>query len=122
MNKVWLQGKAGKDGEVQVGQSGKKYVRFTLATERSMGEKKLTDWHNVTVIGDKARSVKKGDDVLVIDGKYVTDSFTDKTGNKRTSKGVLAFSMRVHSKNESFGSEYSQSSDFDSPQDSLGGY
>lgn len=97
MNEVWLKGKAAKDSEAKISQNGKKYVRFSLATTRFVKDQKHTDWHNVTIIGDKACSVRKGDDVLVV-GSYVTETWTDQHNQKRTAQNVLGFSMRVKSK------------------------
>lgn len=80
MNKVILCGKAGRDAEEKT----KEFVVFTLATSenRKTAEGKwetLTEWHNI-VCGkftfEKAKNVKKGDNVLV-EGKIRTREYNN---------------------------------------------
>ena len=61
INKVILLGRVGKDPELHTTQSGKKVVRFTVATWENYkdetepsGWKQVTEWHNVVVWGAAA--------------------------------------------------------------------
>lgn len=95
MNKVWLQGKVGKDADVRQTKNGKPFVSFVMATERTVQQKKVADWHEVTVWGDRACPLRKGQDVIV-KGEYVTDSWVDQQSSQRRYKQkVSAFSLEV---------------------------
>ena len=50
LNKVELIGRAGRDPETRITQSGAKVVKFSLAT----GTKEKTMWHNITCFGKSA--------------------------------------------------------------------
>ena len=90
-NKVQLIGNLGKQPEIKTTESGKKLVKFSLATNEIYtnvkGEKvKETQWHNLVAWGKLADIVEKylnkGSEVA-IDGKLVSNDYTDKEGNKR---------------------------------------
>ncbi len=90
-NKVQLIGNLGKQPEIKTTDSGKKLVKFSVATNEmytnSKGEKvKETQWHNLVAWGKLAdvaeKYLNKGAEVA-IDGKLVTKDYTDKEGNKR---------------------------------------
>lgn len=99
LNKVMLIGNIGKDPEIRVaGQSGKKVVRFSLATTRryrdNNGEQKeQTEWHTVVGCGKIADiieqlGVRKGMS-LYVEGTLTNRSWTDQTtGQKRFSTEV----------------------------------
>ena len=99
LNKVMLIGNIGKDPEIRVaGQSGKKVVRFSLATTRryrdNNGEQKeQTEWHTVVGWGKTAEifeqlGVSKGAS-LYVEGELTNRSWTDQTtGQKRFSTEV----------------------------------
>lgn len=94
-NKVRLIGRVAEDAERKQTQNGKPFVRFRMATDRSFGEKKFTDWHKVTVWGAKATDLRKGEEVCV-EGQYVTNSWEDRnTGQRRFEQQVNAFSLKV---------------------------
>lgn len=90
-NKVQLIGNLGKTPEVRNTESGKKLVKFSLATneiyQNAKGEKvKETQWHNLVAWGKLADIVEKylhkGNEVA-IEGKLITRNYNDKEGNKK---------------------------------------
>nr|AUN35591.1 single-stranded DNA-binding protein [uncultured bacterium] len=90
-NKVQLIGNLGKSPEVRNTESGKKLVKFSLATNEvyhnAKGEKvKETQWHNLIAWGKLADIVEKylnkGNEVA-IEGKLITRNYNDKEGNKK---------------------------------------
>ncbi len=90
-NKVQLIGNLGVNPEVMELQKGQKLAKFSLATNESYynnaGEKVSdTQWHNLVAWGKTAEKVekylKKGTEVAV-EGKLVSRSYEDKSGNKR---------------------------------------
>ncbi|MBS1497073.1 MAG: single-stranded DNA-binding protein [Bacteroidetes bacterium] len=90
-NKVQLIGNLGNAPEVRNTESGKKLVRFSVATNETYrngkGEKITeTQWHNIIAWGKLAdiaeKYLVKGTEVA-IDGKLMSRSYTDKEGNKK---------------------------------------
>ena len=90
-NKVQLIGNLGKAPEVKNTESGKKLAKFSVATnetyKNAKGEKVTdTQWHNVIAWGATAefaeKYLDKGSEV-VIDGKLMNNTYTDKDGVKR---------------------------------------
>ena len=90
-NKVQLIGNLGKTPEIKSTETGKKWVRFSIATDEtftnSKGEKvKETQWHNVVAWGKIAESIEKyldkGSEVA-IEGKLINRDYLDKEGNKK---------------------------------------
>ena len=90
-NKVQLIGNLGKQPEIKTTDTGKKLVKFSVATNEiytnAKGEKvKETQWHNLVAWGKLAdvaeKYLNKGAEVA-IDGKLITKDYTDKDGNKR---------------------------------------
>ena len=90
-NKVQLIGNLGNVPEVRNTESGKKLVRFSIATNESYhnakGEKVTeTQWHNLIAWGKVAdiaeKYLAKGTEVA-IEGKLMNNNYTDKEGNKR---------------------------------------
>ena len=95
-NKVQLIGNLGNAPEVKTTESGKKLARFSVATNESYrnakGEKVTeTTWHNLVAWGKVAeiaeKYLTKGKEV-VVEGKLVNRSYTDKDGNKKYSTEV----------------------------------
>jgi len=95
-NKVQLIGNLGKIQDVKKTETGKKLVKFSVATNEiytnSKGEKvKETQWHNLVAWGKLAdvaeKFLNKGSEVAV-EGKLVTKEYTDKEGNKRSATEV----------------------------------
>ena len=77
--------------EVKKTESGKKLVRFSVATNESYknanGEKVTeTQWHNLVAWGKVAdvaeKYLNKGSEV-VIEGKLINKNYTDKEGTKK---------------------------------------
>ncbi len=90
-NKVQLIGNLGNAPEVRNTESGKKLVRFSIATNETYrnakGEKvKETQWHNLIAWGKVAeiaeKYLTKGSEVA-IEGKLMNNNYTDKDGNKK---------------------------------------
>ena len=96
-NKVQLIGNLGNAPEVRNTESGKKLVRFSIATNESYrnskGEKITeTQWHNLIAWGKVAEIAEKylikGTEVA-IEGKLMNNNYTDKDGNKKYSTEIL---------------------------------
>ena len=90
-NKVQLIGNLGNAPEVRTTESGKKLVKFSVATNEiyrnANGEKiKETQWHNLVAWGKVAeiaeKYLAKGTEVA-IEGKLINRNYTDKEGNKK---------------------------------------
>lgn len=90
-NKVQLIGNLGKKPEVKMTETGKKWARFTIATNEiyhnTKGEKVTeTQWHNLVAWGKVAdiadKYLNKGSEV-VVEGKLVNRSFNGRDGNKK---------------------------------------
>ena len=90
-NKVQLIGNLGAAPEVRTMESGKKMVRFSIATsetyKNNKGERiKETQWHNVVAWGQVAeianKYLTKGKEVA-IEGKLISRNYTDKTGIRK---------------------------------------
>lgn len=95
-NKVQLIGNLGNAPEVRTTESGKKLVKFSIATNESYrnakGEKVTeTQWHNIIAWGKVAdiaeKYLTKGTEVA-IEGKLMNNNYTDKEGNKRYSTEI----------------------------------
>jgi single-strand DNA-binding protein len=91
-NKVQLIGNLGGAPEVKNTESGKKLVRFSVATNESYrnakGERvKETQWHNVIAWGTVAEVVEKylvkGSEIA-LEGKLIYRNYTDKEGLKKS--------------------------------------
>ena len=98
LNKVMLIGNIGKDPTISATATGRKCVKFSLATSRryrdNNGEQKeQTEWHNVVGWGKVADifeqlGVHKGT-TLFVEGELTNRSWTDQaTGQKRYSTEV----------------------------------
>lgn len=90
-NKVQLIGNLGNAPEIKNTESGKKLARFSIATNENYrnakGEKVTeTTWHNLVAWGKVAdlaeKLLQKGTEV-VIEGKLINRSYTDKDGIKK---------------------------------------
>ncbi len=90
-NKVQLIGNLGNTPEVRNTESGKKLVRFSVATneqyKNAKGERVTeTQWHNLIAWGKVADIVEKylvkGTEVA-IEGKLINRNYMDKEGNKK---------------------------------------
>ena len=90
-NKVQLIGHIGNPPDVRTTDSGKKWARFSVATNEiyrnAKGEKVTeTQWHNLVAWGKVAeiaeKFLSKGREVA-IEGKLINRSYADKEGNKK---------------------------------------
>jgi single-strand DNA-binding protein len=90
-NKVQLIGNLGNAPEVRNTETGKKLVRFSVATneqyKNGKGERVTeTQWHNLIAWGKVAdiaeKFLAKGTEVA-IEGKLVNRNYMDKEGNKK---------------------------------------
>ena len=90
-NKVQLIGNVGNEPEITNLESGKKVVKFSMATnefyKNSEGEKQQdTQWHNIVAWGKIAEIVEKyvgkGKEVA-LEGKLTSRSYETKEGEKR---------------------------------------
>lgn len=90
-NKVQLIGNLGQDPEIKETSNGKKFAKFTLATNESYknqaGERVTeTQWHNIILWGKTAeiaeKYLQKGNE-CAIEGKLVYSTFEDKEGAKK---------------------------------------
>jgi single-strand DNA-binding protein len=105
-NRVQLIGHLGADPEIKKLEDGRKHARINIATNETYtnakGEKVTeTQWHHVVAWGKTAELAEKlfakGMEVL-IDGKLINRSFTDKDGNKRYITEVQANELLIFSK------------------------
>lgn len=87
-NRVQLIGNLGQDPEIKTLESGKKVVRFSIATndgfKNSDGQKvEETTWHNIVAWNGLAETaskfLKKGQEVAV-EGRIVYRTYEDKKG------------------------------------------
>ncbi len=111
-NKVQLIGNVGNEPEMTVLESGKKVVRFSLATNENYtnanGEKtQVTDWHNLVAWGKTAEIIEryagKGKQIAV-EGKLTSRSYETKEGEKRyITEVVVSELVLLGSKNDSDG-------------------
>ena len=90
-NKVQLIGNLGNAPEVRNTETGKKLVRFSVATneqyKNAKGERVTeTQWHNLIAWGKVAdiaeKFLAKGTEIA-IEGKLVNRNYMDKEGNKK---------------------------------------
>jgi single-strand DNA-binding protein len=108
-NRVQLIGNLGMDPEVKELNSGKKMVKFSLATSETYKNnegKKVTDtqWHNIVgwegVASIAEKYLKKGSHVAV-DGKLTHRNYEDANGQKRYfTEVVISEIMMLKNKNE----------------------
>ena len=106
VNKAILVGHVGKDPDIRATGSGDTVASFSLATNSGYGEKKTTDWHNVTVFGKPADFVrdyvKKGAQ-LYVEGPIRTSSYDDKSGNKKYITEIKAYTIQALGQKETSG-------------------
>lgn len=106
-NKVQLIGNLGNDPVVRVFESGKKIVRFSLATSDVYNESgnfiKNTQWHTI-VCWDKVADIAEknlsiGSEVI-IDGSISTRCYDDKDGKKQYITEIVANSLLCRNNNK----------------------
>jgi single-strand DNA-binding protein len=103
VNRVQLIGRLGIDPEVRSLDNGRKMARFSIATDESYkdnaGNKvENTQWHNIVAWGPQAeyaaKFLKKGQ-LIALEGKLVSGSYTDKEGQKRYTTDVHAAEFMI---------------------------
>jgi single-strand DNA-binding protein len=107
-NRVQLIGHLGADPEVKTIENGVKMARLRLATNESyktpQGEwKEETQWHTVSVwekVAERAELQLHKGSYLMLEGKLITRSFTDATGNKKYYTEVRATNLIVLDKKQ----------------------
>ena len=109
-NKVQLIGNVGNDPEMTFLESGKKVIRFSLATnehyKNAKGEKvQSTDWHNMVAWNKTAEIIEKyagkGKEIAV-EGKLTSRSYETKEGEKRyVTEVIINEVLLLGAKNES---------------------
>jgi single-strand DNA-binding protein len=90
-NKVQLIGRLGAKPEIKTTENGKKVANFSLAVNESYRNaqgQRITDtqWHRVVAWGKVAEIAEKYTDKgseIVVEGKLINRSWTDKEGQKR---------------------------------------
>ena len=90
-NRVQLIGNLGQDPEIKVLESGKKVVRFNIATKeeyKNASGQKISEstWHNIvawdTLADIASKYLKKGNEVAV-EGRLSYRTYDDKNGETR---------------------------------------
>jgi len=92
INTVSISGKLGKDIELKKTQSGKSYIKFSLATfgGRKDGDSYRTEWITCEAwesTADRISKYGKGD-LLMVQGVILTDSWKDQGGYTKYSTYV----------------------------------
>lgn len=95
-NTIMVVGRAGRDAEVRMLQSGRAVAKFSLAVTRPGKDpqgQETTDWFQVDLWGRQAELagefVKKGT-LLSVAGACHIEDWTDRDGHKRTSVKISA--------------------------------
>lgn len=98
VNKVILLGNVGGDPEIRYPEPDFPVAYFSLATNETIGNTEVTEWHNVVMTGQQAqfaeRYIKKGTK-LYIEGSLRTRQYVDKfkVPRKRTEIYVQTFEI-----------------------------
>ena len=129
LNKCLLIGNIGKDPTISATATGRKCVKFSLATSRryrdNNGEQKEeTQWHNIVIWGKSAETFEslgicKGTQ-LYIEGELTNRSWTDQaTGQKRYTTEINASTFQILSSRNTqgtFGNAASNGSEYGANQ------
>lgn len=104
-NKIIIVGHLGQDPTLRYTQTGKAVCRFSIATNKTRGDKEIVTWFRVTAWERLAEIVNeflvKGREVYV-EGDVHVEEFTDRDGKQRQSLEVTAEKIHfIGSKNES---------------------
>ena len=91
-NSVVLVGRVGKDLELKKSNNDKSYCHLNVATNYGFGDKKRTDWHDVTVFGTQAENcckfLQKGS-IVTVRGRIQYETY-EKDGKKNRSVSIIA--------------------------------
>lgn len=112
VNKVFLLGSAGRDGEISFTKGGVALGVLSIATNRSVrtsdGYAKVADWHRIKAfgpLGERLASVKKGAHVFV-EAELQYSRWTDKNNVVRYSNDIIAKSVELLAEHEDRAPEY----------------
>lgn len=94
MNSITLVGNLGKDVEIRSTGQGKRVASFSIADSSGSGDKKHTDWFNVSIWDERLielaeNYLKKGRQVAIV-GTLKLREWEDKNGAKHFSPDVTA--------------------------------
>jgi single-strand DNA-binding protein len=102
INKVILAGHLGKDPELRILPGNVAALSFPLATSELVGKgeakKGQSEWHNIVMwrsLAESAAQLLKKGDLVYLEGKVRTRSFTDKNGIKKYATEVVAESFNL---------------------------
>jgi single-strand DNA-binding protein len=91
-------GTLGRDAELGYTPNGSVNLKFSVATEAGSGDKKHTNWFNVTLWGKSAETMQeylvKGKQVAVA-GRFDIRDYTDKEGKSRYSLEISADNVQL---------------------------
>lgn len=92
VNKAIILGRLGKDPEIRMTQTGKKYASFSIATSESFNGIEKIEWHKIAAwekLADVAKKyLKKGSSVFV-EGKFQTRTY-EAQGTKKFVTEIIA--------------------------------
>ena len=92
INKVILIGRTANKPSIKEGKSGNKYCHFSLATNTGYGDKKQTDWHDITSFGKTAelcaQYIDKGS-LIMVEGRITYDKY-EKDGKTTKTTKIIA--------------------------------
>ncbi len=112
MNKVFIMGRFGKSPELRTTESGKSFMRASLAVPREYGEKNAADFFNITAWGKTAETIAqyfdKGKPILV-EGHLQTNKYDDKNGQTHYNTEILVDRFNFIPKNDGAKAENTQS-------------
>ena len=101
LNKVQIIGRLGGDPELRYTSSGQPVATFNMATNDTWNDaqgqpQERTEWHRIVIWGKLAEVasdyLKKGGRAY-IEGRLQTNKWTDKNGNERETKEIIARDM-----------------------------
>lgn len=103
INKVILIGRTANKPSIKEGKSGNKYCHFSLATNTGYGEKKQTDWHDITSFGKTAelcaQYIDKGS-LIMVEGRITYDKYEKDGKTTKTTKIIADDVTFLSSKNQ----------------------
>ena len=112
LNKVQIIGRLGGDPELRYTSSGQPVATFNVATDERWNDaqgqaQERTEWHRVVLwgkLGEVAGDYLRKGGRVYIEGRLQTNKWTDKNGNERETKEIIARDMiLLGSKGESSG-------------------
>lgn len=104
INKVVLIGNLGKNAELKTMPNGNSFLLFSLATtetyrDKTSGEnKKITQWHNVSLFGPIANKLVQyltSGTMVYVDGKINYNQYEDKNGQKQYRTNIIANEIKL---------------------------